>query len=168
LQESKTESEREEEENEEEEKQAQVEKNKPFHAMLHLHTSTTGSCSAQSRLKAGCKAIGKARHNPTFPLPLEGQVLFPRVILSVEKCVVSSGRVGVVPMLGSAGGDFPTNRKRKKTTSGGSKPHKRERGGFGEEPPGPQCLASRFGRMPLWESSGFLAILTSSPVFPSR
>jgi hypothetical protein len=113
LQESKTESGREEEENEEEEKQAQVEKNKPFHAMLHLHTSTTGSCSAQSRLKAGCKAIGKARHNPTFPLPLEGQVLFPRVILSVEKCVVSSGRVGVVPMLGSAGGDFPTNRKRK-------------------------------------------------------
>ena len=141
--------------------------NKPFHAMLHLHTSTTGSCSAQFRLRAGCKAIGKARPNPTFPLPLEGQVLFPRVILSVEKCVVSSGRVVLFRYSAARGQIFPPIERGKKTASGGERrqqTHKRERGGlWGRATRTPQCLASRFGRMPLWESSGFLVILTSSP-----
>jgi hypothetical protein len=97
-----------------EEKQAQVEKIKP---LTPCSTSTPPLSDhalqrAQFKLKAGCKAIGKARPNPTFPLPWRGRFYSQGHI--VRRAKRREKRMcGVVPMLGSTGADFPTNRKRK-------------------------------------------------------
>lgn len=60
---------------------------------------------------------------------------------------------GVVPMLGSAEADFPTNRMRKENGDwrgeAAANVTNARVGAVGEELPEPQCLASRFGRLPL-------------------
>jgi len=53
---------------------------------------------------------------------------------------VSSGRVVLFRYSAARGQIFPPIERGKKTASGGERrqqTHKRERGGFGEEPPGP-------------------------------
>jgi hypothetical protein len=86
--------------------------NEPFHTMLHRHTSRIGPYSAQFKLTVGCEVIGKARPNPTFPLPWRGRFHSQGHIVRRKKCR-EKRMSGVVPMLGSAEADFPTNRMRK-------------------------------------------------------
>ena len=134
--------------------------------MLHRHTSRIGPYSAQFKLTVGCEVIGKARPNPTFPLPWRGRFYSQGHIVRRKKCR-EKRMSGVVPMLGSAEADFPTNRMRKENGDwrgeAAANVTNARVGAVGKEPPEPQCLASCFGRLPLWESLGFLVNSDEQP-----
>ena len=82
---------------------------------------------------------------------------------------MSSGRVVLFRCSAARGQIFPPIERGKKTASGGERrqqTHKRERGAFGEEPPGPPMLGVPFRKNAPLGKLRILSNFDKQPSFP--